>query len=122
VKSEVSLLSEAIKYIGQMVTQPLIENGEFRPAYVEAEKQTLHKQLESVINDKIRYASERCMEEMCANEPYRLNAAGRLEDLPEVDAKSLYERYQQWLSEAQLDLYVVGDTTLEEVMGYIEQS
>ncbi|HIW33232.1 MAG TPA: insulinase family protein [Candidatus Paenibacillus intestinavium] len=122
VKSEVSLLSEAIKYIGQMVTQPLIENGEFRPTYVEAEKQTLQKQLESVINDKIRYASERCMEEMCANEPYRLNAAGRLEDLPEVDAKSLYERYQQWLSEAQLDLYVVGDTTLEEVMGYIEQS
>ncbi|MCR8656321.1 EF-P 5-aminopentanol modification-associated protein YfmF [Paenibacillus endoradicis] len=121
VNSEVSLLSEAIKYVGQMVTQPLVENGEFRPTYVDAEKQTLQKQLESVINDKIRYASERCMEEMCANEPYRLNVAGRLEDLPHVDARTLFDRYQQWLTQAQLDIYVVGDTTLEEVMGYIEQ-
>lgn len=121
VNSEVSLLSEAIKYLGEMVTHPLVENGSFRESYVDAEKQTLQKQLESVINDKIRYASERCLEEMCTNEPYRLNAAGRLEDLPQIDGVKLYERYEQWLSQAQMDLYIVGDTTLEEVIQYIEQ-
>lgn len=121
VSSNSSLLQEALKYVGEVVTEPLVEDGAFRQSYVEAEKKTLQKQLESVINDKIRYASERCMEEMCADDPYRLNAGGRLEDLPSITSEVLYERYVQWLEQAQIDLYVAGDTNLEEVSSFVEQ-
>lgn len=122
VSSDQSLLSEALKYLGEIVTKPLVENGQFRDSYVEAEKQTLKKQLESVINDKIRYAAERCTEEMCANEPYRLNAAGRLQDIPSITSSSLFERYTEWMKTAQIDLYVAGDTSLNEVSEFIAQS
>lgn len=121
VKSEQSLLEGALQYMGDVITNPLLDNGGFRAAYVDAEKSTLKKQLESIINDKIHYAAERCIQEMCENEPYRLNASGRLEDLPLIDAANLYARYMSWLTEAQFDLYVVGDTTLEAVSELVKQ-
>ncbi|MCM3631973.1 MULTISPECIES: EF-P 5-aminopentanol modification-associated protein YfmF [Paenibacillus] len=122
VNSEHSLLNGALQYLGDVLTNPLIEQGGFREAYVDAEKGTLKKQLDSIINDKIHYAAERCIQEMCEHEPYRLNASGKLEDLPHIDANSLFQRYSDWLSEAQFDLYVVGDTTLEEVTKLVEQN
>src|SRR5690606_6797822 len=122
VNSEHSLLNGALQYLGDVLTNPLIEQGGFREAYVDAEKGTLKKQLDSIINDKIHYAAERCIQEMCEHEPYRLNASGKLEDLPHINANSLFQRYSDWLSEAQFDLYVVGDTTLEEVTKLVEQN
>lgn len=122
VDSEHSLLAEALAYLGELITQPLVEENGFKEAYVEAEKQTLKKQLESVINDKIRYASERCIEEMCADEPYRLNALGKIEDIPSITAKQLYEQYNDWLEKAMIDLHIVGDTTIEDVKAMVEKS
>jgi len=121
VDSQQSLLAESLAYLGEMVTQPLIEGNGFRASYVEAEKQTLKKQLESVINDKIRYASERCIEEMCADEPYRLNALGKIDDLVTITPDSLYQQYQTWLEEAIIDLHIVGDTSIEEVKAIVDQ-
>src|SRR5690606_18171861 len=90
VESEQILLKSAIEYIGQMVTSPLVEDGHFRAAYVEAEKETVKKQLESIINDKMRYASSRCLEEMFTDEPLRLNALGKLEDLSNITPATLF--------------------------------
>ncbi|KAF4325617.1 hypothetical protein G195_000660 [Phytophthora kernoviae 00238/432] len=70
--------------------------------------------LESIVNDKMRYAAERSIEEMCKNEPYRLHPLGERKDLPGIDPETLTASYQEWLQQASMDLYVVGDTTLEE--------
>ena len=63
----------------------------------------------------MRYASTRLVEEMCAAEPYALEASGNLEDLEKVTASSLYEYYQKALNEDEIDLYVIGDVSEEEV-------
>jgi predicted Zn-dependent peptidase len=117
-----SLLREALRFLGEVVTAPALEEGRFRSRYVEAEKSTVAKRLEAIINDKIRYASERCVEEMCRDEPYRLSALGRKEDLAALDAATLYEAYRHWLERASLDLYVAGDTSLEEVQRLARES
>lgn len=115
VNTDQSLLAQSMKFLGEAVTAPALEGGVFRSKYVESEKRTLTKKLESIINDKIRYAAERCMEIMCEGEPYRLHPLGRLEEIDAITPQSLYEAYQDWLKNAVFDLYVVGDTTLEEV-------
>ncbi|MDB4867810.1 MAG: insulinase family protein [Cohnella sp.] len=115
VSSSESLLKEAVQFLGEAITAPAIENGKFRARYVEAEKGTVSKRIDAIINDKIRYAGERCVEEMCRNEPFRLHALGRKEDLPGIDAASLFDAYQSWLQDVSLDLYVAGDTSLSEV-------
>ncbi|MFC4103504.1 EF-P 5-aminopentanol modification-associated protein YfmF [Paenibacillus xanthanilyticus] len=115
VSADQPLLAESLKLLGEIVTAPALENGLFRDKYVEAEKETLNKRLEAIVNDKIRYAAERCTEEMCAGEPYRLHALGQRADIAAITPVSLTEQYRRWLSTAAFDLYVVGDTTLAEV-------
>lgn len=122
VSSQQSLLREAVAFLGEALTSPALENGRFRTRYVEAEKTTVAKRIEAIVNDKIRYAAERCVEEMCKDEPYRLLAIGRKEDLASVDADSLYRDYQDWLANAVIDLYVSGDTTLQEVLPLVESA
>jgi predicted Zn-dependent peptidase len=117
-----SLLGDALSFLGEVLTAPALENGAFRKKYVEAEKTTVTKRIEAIINDKIRYASERCVEEMCKDEPFRLPALGRKEELASLHADNFYEAYKQWLQGASLDLYVAGDTTLEEVRSMVVKS
>ncbi|GIO29933.1 MULTISPECIES: EF-P 5-aminopentanol modification-associated protein YfmF [Paenibacillus] len=115
VKSKESLLESSFAFLGEVVTRPALEGGHFRSSYVQAEKENVRKKMEAIVNDKIRYASERCIEEMCRNEPYRLHPLGQRKDLEGITPQSLYEAYRHWLDHASLDLYVVGDTSLEEV-------
>ncbi|NIK75559.1 putative Zn-dependent peptidase [Paenibacillus castaneae] len=122
VSSNSSLLSESLQFLGDVLTNPLLENGGFNKKYVEAEKITLKKRLDAIVNDKIRYAAERCLEVMCADEPYRLHPLGRKEDIDAITPAALFEHYEQWLDNAALDLYVVGDTTLEEVTGLVTEA
>jgi predicted Zn-dependent peptidase len=117
-----SLLGEALSFLGEVVTRPALDNGKFRNKYVEAEKTTVSKRIDAIINDKIRYASERCVEEMCKDEPYRLPALGSKDELAALNADKLYDAYRIWLQEASFDLYVAGDTSLEEVQAYVEKS
>lgn len=116
------LLGEGLQFLGDALTRPLLENGTFSSKYVEAEKRTLRKKIESIINDKIRYAGERCIEEMCQNEPYRFHPLGRLAAIDSLTPELLYARYRKWLAESPIDLYVVGNTTLAEVSALVKAS
>ncbi|WP_424765731.1 EF-P 5-aminopentanol modification-associated protein YfmF [Paenibacillus sp. sgz302251] len=122
VSSNTSLLSASLHFLGDVLTDPLVDNNGFRQKYVDAEKTTLKKRLEAIVNDKIRYAAERCLEEMCAGEPYRLHPLGKLELIDEITPTGLYKHYEQWLETAALDLYVVGDTSLAEVTQLVSEA
>ncbi|WP_159884283.1 EF-P 5-aminopentanol modification-associated protein YfmF [Paenibacillus puerhi] len=121
VSSPESLLGQALQFLGEAVTQPAREDGKLVRKYIETEKATVRKKLEAIINDKIRYAAERCIEEMCSGEPYRLHPLGKIEDLAGLDDSSLSAAYGSWLKQAPIDIYVVGDTTLEDVLPLVSQ-
>jgi len=116
------LLQQAIAFLGETLTKPALEDGRFLASYVEAEKHTVQKKLEAIVNDKGRYAAERCIEEMCKDEPYRLHPLGQKEDLERITPDSLYASYQAWLAEAPIDVYVVGNTNVAEVKRLVEQA
>ncbi|MEK4664780.1 pitrilysin family protein [Priestia sp. FSL H7-0729] len=115
------LLDRSFAFLGEVLTRPAQENGHFRTSYVQAERETVRKKLESIVNDKMRYAAERSIEEMCKNEPYRLHPLGERKDLPGIEPDTLTASYQEWLQQASMDLYVVGDTTLEEVENLVQR-
>jgi predicted Zn-dependent peptidase len=117
-----SLLEQAMQFIGTTLTEPATEKDSFVSKYVDAEKNTLQERLESIINDKIRYAAERCVEEMCRDEVYRIHPLGKQADLAEINPQNLFESYKQWLQNAAIDIYVVGDTTLEQVQSMVQSS
>jgi len=122
VSSSESLLRRAIDFMSEVITKPVLENNHFRDKYVSAEKMTLQKKIEAIVNDKMRYAAERCMEIMNDGSPYRLHQLGKIADLASITSDSLYEGYRKWLQEAPIDIYVVGETTLNEVLTLVEEA
>jgi len=93
----------------EIVNEPVLENGIFRQDYLEVEKDNLKKLIESRVNDKMQYAVERCLEEMCKNEPYGIYDYGYVSDLPDITSNSLYEHYQNMLTNYPLEVYFAGD-------------
>lgn len=122
VQSNGSLLRQALTFLGEAITNPAAENGHFLEKYVESEKNVLTKKIESIVNDKGKYAAERCIEEMCKNEPYRLLPLGKPERIEKIAAAALYDRYLEWLQLAPIDIYVTGKTTIDEACDFVQSA
>ncbi|TFE02819.1 EF-P 5-aminopentanol modification-associated protein YfmF [Jeotgalibacillus salarius] len=109
------LTEEALDVLNEMVFHPLIEHNAFSSTVVEAEKRTLKQKLKAVKDDKMRYASQRLVEEMCSDEAYSLHPNGIESELESITTEKLYEAYQKMVSEDEVDLYIVGDMEVEQM-------
>lgn len=98
----------ALDVLAGLVSRPLAEDGAFRADYVDQEKTNLARQIEAIVNDKVRYAHFRCIQEMCRNEPFALPALGRAEDLPGIRPDDLFSAHQELLRTAPIDVFLVG--------------
>ncbi|PFO73084.1 peptidase M16 [Bacillus cereus] len=103
------LFEKALSMLSDIVLHPATEGNGFLPSIVESEKRALLQRIEATYDDKMRYANERLIEEMCKVEPYRLSANGKRESVSSITNESLYQYYQKVLAEDEMDLYIIGD-------------
>ncbi|MDC7971856.1 pitrilysin family protein [Bacillus sp. BLCC-B18] len=103
------LFEKALSMLSDIVLHPATEGNGFLPSIVESEKRALLQRIEATYDDKMRYANERLVEEMCKVEPYRLSANGKKESVSSITNESLYQYYQKVLAEDEMDLYIIGD-------------
>lgn len=115
-----SLLEQALQFVGDVLARPYLENGTFAEKYVQAEKESLRKRIESLIDDKMKYANQRVTEEMCKGEPFALLANGRAEDLAGISSQDLFAYYQELISQNPIEIFVVGDVESTQVQQYIK--
>lgn len=115
------LLEQGIAFIGEILTEPATDGDGFVSQYIQTEKQNLRQRIDSLIDDKMRYAAERCIQEMCKDEPYGLFNYGDREQLDAIDGKTLYTTFRDMLREAPIDVFVVGDVDPETVTAAVEQ-
>ena len=103
-----NMLKASLENIFEMVFNPYLENGCFKKEYIEQEKENLKQIIEGKIDNKARYALDRCIEEMYKNEPYGLYKYGYVEDLESVNEKNLYEYYINLINQCKIDIFVSG--------------
>ncbi|CEE01457.1 putative inactive metalloprotease YmfF [Caldibacillus thermoamylovorans] len=115
-KQSEPLLDKALTLLADVLFNPRSANDSFDEQIVAKEKRTLKQRIQAVNDDKMRYANLRLIQEMCKDEPYAIPVNGILEDVDQITAQSLYNYYQDSLSSDELDLYIVGDFTEEEVI------
>ena len=106
---KINILKDGIGLIDEVLLNPYIENGCFKKEYVEQEKETLKELINSKINDKSSYASDRTVEEMYANSPYGIYKLGYVEDLDGITEKNLYDYYKNLLQTSIIHIYVSGN-------------
>ena len=103
-----NLSKKSLELLYDIVFNPLVENGSFKKEYVEGEKSTLKQIIEGKIDNKAKYALDRCIEEMYKNEPYGLYKFGYVEDLDKINEKDLYEYYKNLIKTCKIDVFVSG--------------
>lgn len=116
-----NLSKECLDILFDIVFNPYIEDGKFKNEYVEGEKENLKQIIEGKIDNKAKYAYDRCIEEMYKNEPYGLYRYGYIEDLDNIDAQSLYNYYVELIKNVKIDIFVSGDLE-DEIMSEIKEN
>ncbi|MGI5822720.1 MAG: EF-P 5-aminopentanol modification-associated protein YfmF [Dethiobacteria bacterium] len=116
------LLQQGLSILKDVITDPLLENGGFRKNYVQQEKEQLTKEIQGLVNDKVSYALERCIQEMCSQERFGVYKYGSVEELQPVSAGELYTYYQNILQKNPLDIFVVGEIDPEDTFHLIQDT
>ena len=110
-----AILAPMLEFIGELLLNPVTEQGVFPTDFVESEKKNLISTIESEINDKRIYASSRLMKIMCRKDSFGLPRLGETEDVETITAQTLYAHYRTMLEESPVQVFYVGSAPTEEV-------
>lgn len=106
--SQDNIAQKSLQLLCDIVFNPYIEDGKFKREYVEGEKNTLKQIIESKIDNKTKYALDRCIEEIYKDEPYGLYKFGYVEDLSNINEQDLFDYYKELISTCKIDVFVSG--------------
>ena len=109
------IFKDKLEVLKEIIFNPLTEDGYFISKYLEQEKNNLKDRISSRINDKKQYAVDRCIEEMCKDEPYSTFKYGYIDDLKNIDEKKLYKHYLDVIKKAQVEISIVSDIDKETI-------
>jgi predicted Zn-dependent peptidase len=119
------LFDKAVHLALDIISDPKLDGGEFPMAHVDRERILHQKRIQSIYDDKIAYAMERCIEEMCKGTPVGLSRFGYIEDLDALNGQSLWQTHQDLLKSAEIHVYVIGQTqgagVADEILDTLEQ-
>ena len=114
------IFNDAIEFLDEVINNPLIENDGFKEEYLKIEKQNLIERIKAKVNDKGRFALERCFEEMCKDEKFSISEYGYIEDIEKITAKDLYNHYKTILKTSPIDIVIEGEFDEEKVVETIK--
>jgi predicted Zn-dependent peptidase len=112
---KINALEKSIQFLWKILSQPVTAKGGLRADYVAQEKENLKRLIEGMINERMSYAYERCIQEMCKDEAYARYEYGKLDEIDAITAKDLLKLHERVLAEAPIDLFVSGDVDPKKV-------
>ena len=112
---ETDIAVESFKLFSALLLEPCLENGVFREEIVAREKKALLDRINAQINNKGAYALMRCKEIMCEKESFRFSLDGKVENVEKFTSAELYSLYTELLAGAPIEIFYVGNESLEAV-------
>ena len=119
---EEDIFKDVIEFFNEVINKPLIVDGGFKEDILNIEKQNLKDRIQAKINDKGRYALERCFEEMCSDERYSISEYGYEDEIDAISGKELYEHYKEIIKTSPIDIVIEGDFDEKEVTDIISKN
>ncbi len=115
-----NLIEEAFSFLNDIILNPYKVNGLFKEEYVETEKSNLVKLINSKINDKMDYANQSLIENMCKDEPYGIYEYGKVEDYDNIKNEDLVKNYERMLKSMPMYIFVSGDVSDDTILNCTE--
>ncbi|MFZ4454213.1 EF-P 5-aminopentanol modification-associated protein YfmF [Salibacterium aidingense] len=113
-KEAPSLFHKSISFLQHALEDPYLPDGKFAEKVVNEEKRTLKQRIQSIYDDKMRYANKRLLEVMCEAEPFSIHPYGEVGEVENISLRELTDEYRRMLEEDDICLYIVGDMEPEE--------
>ncbi len=113
---EEAVLIRGLELLRDVILDPLLVDSGFAPDYVEQEKEQLRQIIAGIVNDKVQYAVERCLEETGRGEPFGISRYGDVAAVNDVSPGQLYDHYLAQRDSAPMDIFVVGDVEPQKVL------
>ena len=110
-----AILERAAGLLGGLLLDPCTQDGMFRSDYVEGERQNLIDRIRAQMNEKRQYSMLRLTQEMCAHEAFGVDKLGDEASAAAITPQGLWQRYQELLSGARVELYYCGSASPERV-------
>lgn len=110
-----NVLNEVIDLIQEAIFKPNFENGVFKESIVNREKEMVIQRIQSIFDDKSRYAQKRLTEIIRPNSAASFSANGNIEAVKAITPQSLTKTYEDMLANDVIDIYVVGDINVKEM-------
>lgn len=118
-----NVLQEVLSIVHTAVMEPNVdENGQFVETIVSREREMVVQRIQSIFDDKTRYAQTQLTKNMRPNHPASISANGSLEAVKAVTVESLMAEYTRMLAQDRVDIYVVGDVNVEEIAEQMKQA
>lgn len=117
-----NVLNDVINLLHTVIFEPNFENETFVSSIVSREKEMVTERIQSIFNDKTRFAQTRLTQIMRPNHPASISAYGTIEAVKQVTPESLTNSYQSMINDDKIDIYVVGDVEVEEIKEKLQQA
>ena len=117
---EPGLFEEALELFAEMIFDPLQEGKGFSNRAFDIERMLHRQKILNLINDKMSYAAEKCLEIMAEGEPYGIPRLGYADDLDGLDANTLLQEYLHIVQHRQFHIYIVGNVGIKSVKSSVE--
>lgn len=91
-----------------LMCRPCLENGRFRAAETESERQNLIDRIRSLRNNPRTYAVRRTQELMCKDEPFGACEYGSVEGVQALTPDLIWAAYEEVLHHARVELFYCG--------------
>lgn len=116
-----NVLNEVLNMIHTAIFKPNFKDGSFVPSIVEREKEIVKQRIESIFDDKSRYAQQRLLKILSPNSNASTSAYGTTDAIDAITPQSLVDTYQSMLENDIIDIYVVGDVNVEEITAKLQE-
>ena len=109
------ILESAAALLGELLLRPYTQDGIFCPDYTAGERANLIDRIRGQINDKRSYATHRLIQLMCGEEAFGTDKLGDETTAAAITPASLWQRYQDLLRTAAVEVYYCGSAQPERV-------
>ena len=109
------ILESAAALLGELLLRPYTQDGIFCPDYTAGERANLIDRIRGQINDKRSYATHRLIQLMCGEEAFGTDKLGDETTAAAITPASLWQRYQELLRTAAVEVYYCGSAQPERV-------
>lgn len=114
-------LQESLKFLFEIINNPNVKDGKFEEESFQINHDKLKSAIQNEKEDPMYYSYTKFKEMIDKNQKYGPSILGTLEDLEKITPENLYKYYKKFLTNNQVDIYIVGNFNEDKVTKIIEK-